>query len=110
MKKILVVLNLIVLLVIFKFGVFLWLREIPSSFSLVAFDVGQGDALMLTIPETTIQILIDGGPDGEVVSGIKKYLPKSTPLKSSQINKALTEALPIELPHWQPPLSLLLPN
>lgn len=40
---------------------------------LVACDVGQGDAILITL--SSIQVLIDGGPDSSVLDCLLKYMP-----------------------------------
>lgn len=40
---------------------------------LIACDVGQGDALLII--DGSAQILIDGGPNGEVINCLSKYMP-----------------------------------
>ena len=74
-KKALRILNVIAILFALKFGAFLWFWKIPPKFELIAFDVEQGDSLMLTIPNSTIQILIDGGPDDKIVKKLQDTLP-----------------------------------
>lgn len=48
----------------------------PSFFEVNFFDVGEGDAAMIEIPENT-QVLIDGGPSGEVVEKLVREMPFS---------------------------------
>lgn len=75
MKKLLIVLNVVAVLCILKYASFLFLWKLPQDLELIAFDIGQGDSLMLTVPNSSIQILIDGGPDDKVVEKLQKYLP-----------------------------------
>jgi len=75
MKKLLIVLNVVAVLCILKYASFLFLWKLPQELELIAFDIGQGDSLMLTVPNSSIQILIDGGPDDKVVEKLQKYLP-----------------------------------
>lgn len=75
-KKILIILNLLSALIIFK-GLLLNSFSSPSlAFKFTAFDVGQGDSLLMAIPGTTIQLLIDTGPaSGPILEKLKKQLP-----------------------------------
>jgi len=54
----------------------IWLAVIFSpddKLHLIACDVGQGDAILATYRKT--QILVDGGPDNQVLSCLSEYLP-----------------------------------
>lgn len=42
---------------------------------LIFFDVGQGDAILAEIPNDSLQVLIDGGPDETIVEKIAGKLP-----------------------------------
>jgi len=83
MKKILIFLNLIAFYLIFKSILFLALFEIPDQFKFRALDVGQGDALLLEIPYSSIQILIDGGPANQ---GLSERLKEIMPLRDEVID------------------------
>jgi len=58
-------------------GIAAILLGIPSSpdknLHIIACDVGQGDAILITYEST--QVLIDGGPDSKVLDCLGKYLP-----------------------------------
>ncbi len=75
MKKFLIILNAVAFLFILKYLSLSFLWQLPSKFEFTALDVGQGDALLLTIPQSSVQILIDGGPDEKIVEKLEKYLP-----------------------------------
>lgn len=75
MKKLLIILNVVAVLCILKYASLLFLWKLPQELELMAFNIGQGDSLMLAIPNSSIQILIDGGPDDEVVEKLREYLP-----------------------------------
>lgn len=44
-----------------------------NNFHIIACDVGQGDAMLLTYK--SFQVLIDGGPNNKVLNCLSKYLP-----------------------------------
>lgn len=61
-------------LILVAVGLWLAVFSLPdANFYLIACDVGEGDALLAT--EGKIQILIDGGPDNQVLACLGKYLP-----------------------------------
>lgn len=62
----------LILIAIFVWGIALT-RETKNVFKIIACDVGQGDAILITFGET--QILTDGGPGSKVISCLEKYMP-----------------------------------
>lgn len=65
---------LIQFLVLVVFAVWIAIFQIPDSrFRIIACDVGQGDAILVTYKN--IQILTDGGPNNKVLDCLGKYLP-----------------------------------
>jgi competence protein ComEC len=75
MKRVLIILNALAILFILKYLSLFSLWKLPLNFEFRALDIGQGDALLLSIPHSSIQILIDGGPDEKIVEKLKNYLP-----------------------------------
>ncbi|MBD3238374.1 MAG: MBL fold metallo-hydrolase, partial [Candidatus Moranbacteria bacterium] len=66
LKKTLIIINIIFLIVTLKAGAFISVREPRGRFLKVkAFDVGQGDSIMLQAPNSSIDILIDAGGEPE---------------------------------------------
>jgi len=64
-----------VILVTFCFLAFIFYLEFgQTDFQFIVFDVGQGDAIFVRTPGH-YDILIDGGPDNEVVYKLGEYLP-----------------------------------
>lgn len=62
------------ILILLVVGISLFRGEAPGYLSLYALDVGQGDALLITEGDT--QVLIDGGPRGDVlVKELTRILP-----------------------------------
>lgn len=51
----------------------------PRQLRLAVLDVGQGDALLILTPRGR-SVLIDGGPDGRVLSGLGAYLDPARPI------------------------------
>ena len=49
-------------------------QEEAPDLTVAFFDVGQGDAVLITVGEST-QILIDGGPDSSVLAKLGEYMP-----------------------------------
>jgi len=47
--------------------------SLDDSFQIIACDIGQGDAILVTYKE--VQILTDGGPGGSVLTCLDKYIP-----------------------------------
>jgi competence protein ComEC len=47
--------------------------SLDNSFKIIACDVGQGDAILVTYEKT--QILTDGGPDSSILTCLNKYIP-----------------------------------
>jgi competence protein ComEC len=47
--------------------------SLDNSFKIIACDVGQGDAILVTYQK--VQILTDGGPDNSVLTCLNKYIP-----------------------------------
>lgn len=47
--------------------------EDPKNFNIIACDVGQGDAILVTYGQ--VQILTDGGSNSKVLSCLEKYIP-----------------------------------
>lgn len=74
-QRILIAVNLVAMLFILKYGAATLLLKPPESLRLNFFDVGQGDALLLEIPDSTEQILVDGGPDEAVLEKLRNNLP-----------------------------------
>lgn len=57
------------------FTVFLWTQVLKgNNFTLAFFDVGQGDAIFFATAQGH-QVLIDGGPDTTVLSGLGEVMP-----------------------------------
>ena len=75
MKKIFIILNAAALVIILKYWAFFKIWQLPEDFEFRALAVGQGDALLLTLPDSTVQILIDAGADEAVVPKLKDCLP-----------------------------------
>ncbi|MFA6215057.1 MAG: MBL fold metallo-hydrolase [Patescibacteria group bacterium] len=55
-------------------AVFLFLALQPRNLAVYFLAVGQGDATLIITPDRH-NILVDGGPDNEVIYGLGKYLP-----------------------------------
>lgn len=65
---------IIQLLVLVVFGVVIAITQLPDdNLHIIACDVGQGDAILVTYKN--IQILTDGGPDSSVLSCLGRYIP-----------------------------------
>lgn len=65
-----------ILIILFLLTVVSWLSLLykpVSKLKIVACDVGQGDAILITYLST--QILVDGGPDNSVLSCLGRYVP-----------------------------------
>ncbi len=60
---------------LFLIAISIWISvfSIDNKLQIIACDVGQGDAIL--IQKNTRQILIDGGPDGNVLYCLGKYMP-----------------------------------
>lgn len=67
------VLLAIFIIIIFSLLYYIFLPK-PLAIQLHFFDVGQGDAALITTPANQ-NVLIDGGPNDVVVSKLDKYLP-----------------------------------
>ena len=70
-----------IIIIFFCFNVLAWIAvfqigETRQFLKVVFFDVGQGDAIFIETPKKT-QILIDGGPSGQVVEKLGSELPFS---------------------------------
>lgn len=63
----------IILLLILSLLIIALLQLPDNKFHLIACNVGQGDATLLTYKN--IQVLVDGGPDDKVLDCLGKYLP-----------------------------------
>lgn len=62
------------LLLLILAAVYLAITQLPDkNLHLIACNVGQGDAILLTYG--SIQILTDGGPDKNVLTCLGKYMP-----------------------------------
>jgi competence protein ComEC len=64
------------------FNIFIWnniLFAVPSGEATMHFlNVGQGDATLIQLPQNygpPVQIIIDGGPNGKIISELEKILP-----------------------------------
>ncbi|MBU2025161.1 MAG: MBL fold metallo-hydrolase [Patescibacteria group bacterium] len=75
MKKILIVLIVGALIVILRSAAFIMLWELPEKPRLISFDAGQGDAILFVVPGTTIQVLVDGGPDNKIMDELENVMP-----------------------------------
>jgi competence protein ComEC len=64
-------LGLIVLIILLL--VFLFFQDKDKNLKVIFLDVGQGDSIL--IKKQNQEILIDGGPDTNVINKISKYLP-----------------------------------
>ncbi|MFA5070717.1 MAG: ComEC/Rec2 family competence protein [Patescibacteria group bacterium] len=64
---------LVIVLVISIFLIILF-SQYSRNVKVVFLDVGQGDAILIQAPGN-IDVLIDGGPDKKVLSGLGKHLP-----------------------------------
>lgn len=77
----------LLIVILFFFAFFIWqvvFANISSQTSLLEvdfFDVGEGDSVLLSLPSLQskfgerIQLLIDGGPSGEIVEKVAKEMP-----------------------------------
>lgn len=66
----------IVFILLLLFNAFLWLAYFSrpdQAVHLIACDVGQGDALLITQGQT--QVLIDGGPNNRILDCLSRHLP-----------------------------------
>ena len=62
--------------ILFLIAALSWLAVLSrptQNLRIIACDVGQGDAILITKHET--QILIDGGPNGSVISCLSRHMP-----------------------------------
>jgi competence protein ComEC len=66
-----IVLVLIIALGVVGHGLFV---QNPASAQVAFLDVGQGDAILISLPGGE-QILVDGGPGGEVLQKLPRYMP-----------------------------------
>jgi len=64
---------LFLLLTLIIIVVFLAVFSFDSNLHIIACDVGQGDAILVTLGRN--QILIDGGPNNKVLECLSKYIP-----------------------------------
>lgn len=60
---------------IFVCAAFLFFPHGDTSPRLTFFDVGQGDAILAEIPGTSLQVLIDGGPDETIMERLAEKMP-----------------------------------
>ena len=68
---------LLVIFLLIAVGVvaYFWLyQEKPARLEVIFFDIGQGDAILIKTPDNQ-QILIDGGPDDQILVKLGKYMP-----------------------------------
>ena len=63
------------MLAVVKYGATVFLWRLPEKLRLVTLDVGQGDAVLLEIPKSNVQILFDGGPDSGIIDKLMSVLP-----------------------------------
>jgi competence protein ComEC len=65
--------RIIIFLSLLTFSIWICVFSINDNLQIIACDVGQGDAIL--IQKKTTQILIDGGPNSEVLTCLGKYMP-----------------------------------
>lgn len=67
-----------ILVLLFGVALLIWSRVIfadsGSDITVHILDIGQGDAILISLPNNE-QTLIDGGPDDAVLTQISKYMP-----------------------------------
>lgn len=68
------VLGALALLAVLVWQAVFWIEGQRGHLSLYAFDVGQGDALLLRVGNGT-EVLVDGGPDASVISRLGEAMP-----------------------------------
>ena len=71
MKKILQIIVGLIIIILLLLG-FLFYNEQDQNLTVVFFDVGQGDAILIKTP-TNQKILIDGGPDDKLITKLGRY-------------------------------------
>ncbi len=64
---------LIFILAVFFFSIIIFIPKKNSFVRLIFFDVGQGDSSLIILPSGE-KILVDGGPDDQVLLGLGRYL------------------------------------
>ena len=65
------------LLILVAIGVVIAISQLPDgNLHIIACDVGQGDAILVTYKN--IQILTDGGPDSSVLNCLGRHIPFGT--------------------------------
>lgn len=65
---------LIVLILLFSFSLFYYLHSSENELQVSFLNVGQGDSILIETPQDR-NILVDGGPDDKVLTGLGRNLP-----------------------------------
>ncbi len=65
--------SLFIFLTLVAISIWLAVFSVSNNLSIIACDVGQGDVILLS--KNTTQILIDSGPDRQVLDCLGKYMP-----------------------------------